>query len=179
MTSWRRKNKWAPYRSGLEKDIAEDLKQRGIRFEYESQHLQYRKRVNSGECDACGHNKVSQRRNYTPDFEIFLNSGGSLLIESKGNFTQSDRSKMLAVKKANPTLDIRFIFAANNKLQKAKDDRYSDWADKHGFLYEIGRAVPEAWLQPTSGVIREPHAARSSPIRVGRKHPKRKATRKS
>lgn len=170
--AWRRKNKWTPYRSGLEKGIADNLKELNVRFEYEGKHLQFGKRVNRGVCDACGGNKVHQLRTYTPDFEIWCDGGRSFLVESKGNFTQSDRAKMLAVKASNPDLDIRLLFAANNKLRKGKDERYSDWATKHGFTFHIGRTVPISWLQPSPDLhLREQDAPRpaSSDLHGGRK----------
>lgn len=137
---WGKKRK-SGYRSGLEEEIADDLLRRGVDFKYEFEKLEYRRKVQSGICDDCAGNKVFQRRTYTPDFRI-----GEVIVESKGRLTATDRGKMLAVKKANPTLDIRFIFASNNKLNKGKDERYSDWADKNGFQYHVGRAVPEEWV---------------------------------
>lgn len=144
--SWRHKKYAGKYRSGLEADIAKDLQSRGISFYYEHKKFTYNRRVTKGECEACGGSKVFQRRSYTPDFQL-----GETFIEAKGRFTGADRAKMLAVRESNEGLDIRLIFAANNKIQKNKDARYSDWADKHGFLYTIGRKVPDDWVPDGGG----------------------------
>lgn len=149
----RRQDKWKPYRSGLEAAFAKDLKDKKIEFRYEPEVIHYRKRVAKGVCDACGGDKTHQRRTYLPDFVIRVRTSGHtgeaerlLYIETKGRLTPADRAKMVAVKQDNPELDIRFIFGANNKLNnKNKNERYSDWAEKHGFLYSIGPVYPSAW----------------------------------
>lgn len=138
--SWGKKRKDG-YRSGLESDIAGDLKAKGRDFGYEDTKLSYLRRVAKGECGACGTNRVHQRLTYTPDFHV-----GDIFLEVKGRFTATDRGKMLAVKASNPTVDIRLIFALDNKLQKNSETRYSDWAEKHGFKYHVGRQVPQEWL---------------------------------
>lgn len=144
--------KWKPYKSKLEHDFAQSLKDNNIEFRYEGEILQYRKRVVGGICDSCGHDKTSQRRKYLPDFIIGAGKPdergrveGSYYIETKGNFTPADRAKMLAVAKDNPELDIRLVFSQNNKLQKKKDERYSDWAEKHSFPYHVGADYPARW----------------------------------
>lgn len=53
---------------------------------------------------------------------------------------------MIAVREANPALDIRMVFAADNKLHKHSPTRYSDWCVKNGFKYHIGIDVPREWL---------------------------------
>lgn len=85
-------------------------------------------------------------RNYIPDFTITFKDGRQLFIEAKGWLRSEDRSKMIAVKKANPTLDIRLLFQNDNKLNKNSKSRYSDWALKHGFPFAFKR-VPKEWLQ--------------------------------
>lgn len=91
--------------------------------------------------------KYSQDREYILDFIVDRKDHAPLLLEVKGYFRPQDRSKMLAVKAANPELDIRFIFAADNKISKRSNTRYSDWCKKHGFKYAIGK-VPYHWLYP-------------------------------
>ena len=154
--------KWKPYKSGLEFAIAEDLKRKGIEFRYEPETIQYRKRVVKGVCDACGGDKTSQRRTYLPDFRIRTVSSRAtveagttdyIYIETKGRLTASDRAKMVAVKQDNPGLDIRFIFGANNKLNKNKNERYEDWAAKHGFPSSTGLSVPDDWVREVGGAV--------------------------
>ena len=79
---------------------------------------------------------------YKPDF--LLPNG--IIVEIKGRFTAVDRAKHLAIKKQQPELDIRFVFAYDNKLFKASSTRYSVWCDKHGFKYAF-KKVPEEWLK--------------------------------
>lgn len=134
------------FRSGLEEVIAAQLESRGIEYQYEGYTLPYLRRVSSGVCDACGHNKVSQRKRYTPDFTVRqAGAAAPTVIEVKGRFKSSDRAKMLAVREANPGLDIRFVFGADNKLEKNNDKRYSEWCRDHGFLYAI-RTIPDDWF---------------------------------
>lgn len=149
--SWRRKKIKPPYKSGLEEGIADDLTRRGVVFQYELRSLGYRRRVPSGICDACGHRKVSQEKKYLPDFFI---ETPKIIVESKGRFTGKDRAKMLAVKEAYPELDIRFVFPSNNKLNKNKDARYSDWATEHNFPYHIGKSIPTDWCEGAAVGVR-------------------------
>ncbi len=82
---------------------------------------------------------------YTPDWRITRKDGSIFYIESKGYFTSQDRTKAKRVKEQHPELDIRFLFQKDNKLHKASNSRYSDWCQRHGFLYAIG-VIPEDWF---------------------------------
>jgi len=144
-------------RSKFEERLAASLTKRGIPYEYETLQLEYYTKVRGGVCDACGDEKqIYQRHWYTPDFILnkrevrVCNTEGStddtrLIIEAKGRFTSSDRTKMKAVKEAHPELDIRFVFMGNNKIHKNSDMRYQDWTDKHGFPSTI-KEIPDEWL---------------------------------
>lgn len=85
-------------------------------------------------------------RTYIPDFVVTRSDGTKLYIETKGYFRPADRSKMILVKKSNPSLDIRFLFVRNNKINKRSKTTYSDWCEKNGFPYAFGREVPLEWL---------------------------------
>jgi hypothetical protein len=116
------------YRSGLEDSISKDLKERGVKFEYETFKIKY---------------EVQENRTYTPDF--ILPNG--IIIESKGRFTTTDRKKHLLVKKQHPDLDIRFVFSnSRNKLYKGSKTTYAAWCEKHGFLYADKR-IPDEWTK--------------------------------
>jgi hypothetical protein len=81
--------------------------------------------------------------NYVCDFVVEQpDVGGYFLVEAKGYFRPEDRPKMRAVKEQYPELDIRLIFFQDNKL--GKNARCSDWAEKYGFKYAIGK-VPKDW----------------------------------
>jgi len=114
------------YRSGLEAEIAEQLENAGIEFEYEKMKVSYLRQAN-----------------YIPDFK--LPSG--IIIEAKGRLTQEDRSKMRLVKKQNPELDIRFVFSRSSaRLSKTSKTTYGTWCDKYGFPY-ADKTIPESWLK--------------------------------
>lgn len=116
------------FKSKLEVSVFENLKKRKARIRYEGIKFSY-----------------TLRRNYVPDIEVSLPGGGKRYIEVKGYLRPEDRAKMIAVKRDNPEIDIRFLFAKDNKITRSKL-RYSDWAKKYGFEYAIGE-VPKEWLR--------------------------------
>lgn len=128
-------------RSKFERRIAKALKDEGIPFEYESIQLEYYKNIRSSHCLDCESRNIAVSRWYTPDFVL---KNGDLIIETKGRFTSSDRTKMLAVMEDHPDLDIRMVFMRDNKLSKSSDTKYSEWCEKHGIKYAIGH-IPKEW----------------------------------
>jgi hypothetical protein len=128
-------------RSGLEVRVRKDLDARGIEYGYETVTLAYVKL-------SCPHCKeAADMGQYTPDFIIPRKKGKRLIIESKGYFDASDRSKMVKVKAANPDEDIRLLFQRDQKITKTSKTTYTSWAAKKGFICAIGDKVPEAWLK--------------------------------
>lgn len=114
-------------RSGLEQKVCEDLKARGVGYEYEQMKLKYI--------------RPESAHTYTPD--IVLQNG--IILELKGRFTAADRQKMLLVKKAHQGLDIRFVFSnSKTKISKASKTTYADWCLKNGFQY-CDKVVPVEW----------------------------------
>jgi len=115
------------FRSGLEYKIAKQLEDCGITYEYEKLRLKYQRPLST----------------YTPDFEI----PNGIIIEGKGKFVGSDRSKHLLIKERHPELDIRFVFSnSKSKLYKGSKQTYGGWCDKHGFKY-ADKVIPEEWLK--------------------------------
>ena len=112
-------------RSKLEAQIEEQLKALGCQYEYESKKYRY-----------------YSSHQYTPDFVL----GNGILLEVKGWFTAADRTKLMAIRKFYPEIDLRLVFGKNNKIHKKSETRYSDWCERHGFLYSIGE-VPEEWTK--------------------------------
>jgi hypothetical protein len=113
-------------RSGFERTLDTQLKKSGVDYDYEKLVLPF-----------------ITERTYTPDF-VLKRSG--IIIEAKGKLDQDTRSKMLAVKKAHPHLDIRFVFMrASNKLSKSSKQTYAHWAEKNGFPWADG-VIPQEWL---------------------------------
>lgn len=91
--------------------------------------------------------KYKVEHTYTPDFIL----ANGIWLEAKGYFTGKDRSKMLAVKKQNPEVDIRLVFQAPyNYLSKRSKTTYAKWADKHGFLWCRETQIPKEWLPTLS-----------------------------
>ena len=132
------------YRSGYESQIGQDLVLRNIDFEFEKQTFDYVSGVRGGVCMECGSKKTGKNRKYTPDF-IIPRDGPfkDLIVEAKGRFPSTDRSKMRDVRKANPDLDIRMLFQKRSKAQMLI---ISTWCEKFGFKYAFGSFVPEEWL---------------------------------
>ena len=117
------------YRSGLEDDIAKDLKDRGVNFEYEKLKVQW---------------QLLENKTYTPDFKL----PNGIIIESKGRFVQADRKKHLIIQDQHPFLDIRFVFSnSRSKLYKGAKSTYGDWCNKHGILYADKRIPDERLTQ--------------------------------
>ena len=111
-------------RSSLEKQVAALLDELKVDYSYEPEWLPY----------------VIEHR-YIPDFKI-----GDIYLETKGWFKPTDRRKMLAVKKANPDLDIRLVFQApHNKISKRSKTTYAKWDEKNGFPWCAYYAIPISW----------------------------------
>ena len=116
------------YRSGLEIKVKDYLRERKVRYKYESLKIE---------------GEELMYRTYTPDF--ILSNG--LIIEVKGRFTSDDRRKHLAIKKQHPNLDIRFVFeSSKRKLSKGAKSTYASWCERHKFVY-ADRVIPEEWLK--------------------------------
>jgi len=114
------------YRSKFEAAIAATLYKNKVAFSYESLELEY-------VLSCC----------YKPDF--ILNNG--VIVETKGFLSKEDRRKMVAVKAANPSLDIRFCFQnAKTKLSRGKKRSlsYGDWATRNGFPW-CHKTIPADW----------------------------------
>lgn len=113
------------YRSGFEDKVINDLKTKELPYKYESLKISYVK-----------------SHTYTPD--LILPNG--VVVELKGRFTSSDRSKHLEVKKQYPDIDLRFVFQdANKPLRKGSKTTYGMWATKNGFIWSQSTIPTEWW----------------------------------
>lgn len=118
-----------PYRSGLEDLIAEQLKNAGVKADYEKFSLPY-------VLPASNHT-------YTPDFVL----PNGIIIEAKGIFDATDRAKHLLIKKQYPHLDIRFIFSnAKAKIYKGSKTTLAAWCEKYGYRYAT-KEIPMSWFK--------------------------------
>lgn len=130
-----RKHNAHRYRSGLEKVVAEYLKQNKKNFRYEDLKIEW---------------KDLRYRTYTPDF--ILDNG--IIVETKGIFDNEDRRKHLAVREQHPELDIRLVFSnARAKLYKGSKTTYAMWCEKNNFLYSH-RVIPPDWLEEKGKAVK-------------------------
>ena len=114
--------------SGLESQIARDLTQLGVKFQYEKKVFTY--------------DKPARQARYKPDF--ILDNG--TIVEAKGYFPTADRQKHKLIKVQCPTLDIRFVFSnPNQRISKQSQTTYAMWCEQHGFKYAKG-TVPKEWV---------------------------------
>ena len=116
------------YRSGLEDKIAKELALQGVRFQYEPPGWVPYSRPQS---------------KYKPDF--LLPNG--IIIETKGQFLSSDRSKHKLIKEQHPDLDIRFVFSnSKSRIGKKSKTTYAMWCERNGFLY-ADKSIPPEWIE--------------------------------
>ena len=147
------------FRSGLEYSFAEDLEDKGVKYDYESNVISYV--------------RPESLHRYTPDFFVESKSGKTIIIETKGRFLAIDRRKHLAIKKQHPKLDIRFVFEnSKNKLRKGAKSTYGQWCIKYGFRY-YDRIVPEDWLKE-KGKNKHPKFVKFSGTKIRSKNDNKK-----
>ena len=115
------------YRSGLEQKVASELKALGIKFSYEPKGW-------------VTYNKPTSR--YKPDFVL----PNGIIVETKGQFLSSDRTKHKLIKEQHPNIDIRFVFSNSKKRLGSKSKTtYGMWCIKYGFDY-ADRSIPSEWI---------------------------------
>jgi len=114
------------FRSGLEEKVADLLEGLGVSYQYESEKLSY-----------------TIEHNYTPDFLL----PNYVYLETKGYWDAADRRKVLAVKRANPDIDLRMVFQSPfNKISKKSKTTYAQWCDKHDIPWTAYHNIPLEWL---------------------------------
>jgi hypothetical protein len=117
------------FRSGLEEQVANQIKAKGLKVEYEQTKISYV--------------IPESKHTYTPDFVL----PNGVIIESKGRFLLEDRKKHLLIKAQQPHLDIRFVFTSSSaKISKGSKTNYADWCVKNGFLY-ADKFIPDSWFK--------------------------------
>jgi len=118
--------KRSDFRSGLEYEVAKQLEDAGVTYEYEQTKIKYQKKPST----------------YLFDFEL----PNGIIVETKGYFKPADRSKHLLIKQQHPELDIRFVFSnSQNPLNKKSSTTYADWCERHGFKY-ADKYIPKDWI---------------------------------
>lgn len=92
---------------------------------------------------------IPPARKYTPDYKVRRHDGSYFFVEYKGYLRPQDKTKMKAIRKQYPDLDIRFVFQnANKPSYKGSKTTYGMWAEKNDFLWAEG-TIPEEWLNET------------------------------
>lgn len=115
------------FRSGLEVQIAKQLDDNGIAYEYEAHTIRY--------------TIPEETHRFSPDFVL----PNYIVIEGKGEFTSADRKKIAFVREQHPNIDLRFVFS-NSKARIGKKSKttYGMWCTKHGIPFS-DKLVPAAW----------------------------------
>lgn len=117
------------WKSGLEEVVAKQLREAGVKVEYETFQIEYV--------------KPQRTSKYKPDFVL----PNGIIVETKGRFITPDRQKHILVKKQHPALDIRFVFSSSkNRISKTSSTTYAMWCQKHGFQF-ADDLIPAAWLK--------------------------------
>lgn len=129
------------YRSGLEKDVAEQLRKHRISYRYEPKD------------GKIAYTIPSKKASYLPDFYITTRSGKTIIIECKGIWVYADRYKHLLIRQSHPDLDIRFVFSnPRSRIRKGSKTTYADICEGKGKGQFKGvtwkyatKKIPKAW----------------------------------
>ena len=120
------KKKTSKFRSKLEENIADLLKELGVSYEYETAKVPY-----------------TIQHTYNPDFILPHN----VYLEAKGYWSAEDRRKIKAVKRDNPDLDLRMVFQAPfNTISKRSKTTYAQWCERHDIPWTSWANIPLKWL---------------------------------
>jgi len=108
----RQSAKAAGFKSGLEEDFSNQLKEMGIPVKYEEESVKY----------------VIEHK-YTPDFCV----APGIYVETKGRFTGKDITKHLTVKKQHPGIVVILVFQNPNiPITTNSKTNYGQWCTKNG-----------------------------------------------
>ena len=126
----RLKKATSKFRSGLEEEIAKQLTDLGVSYDYETLTILYK--------------KPEQQSRYTPDFTL----PNGIIIEGKGQFLTSDRKKHRLIREQHgDKYDIRFVFSnPNQRIGKKSKTRYRDWCERYGFKW-AHLEIPKEWIE--------------------------------
>jgi hypothetical protein len=131
------------FASGYEFRVWTDIKKRGVRVEYEPLTFEYERRASGGRCKDCGSRNIIKVARYTPDFRL----NGYFLVETKGKYDASARSRMDDFVRSRPDIPVAMLFGADNWTTRTKTERYSGWCTKRGITFAVGDRIPESWIK--------------------------------
>jgi hypothetical protein len=149
----KKRQKTFNYRSGLEVKVADELKQLGVSFHYEPPGWVIYQKPHS---------------RYKPDFVL----PNGIIVETKGQFLSSDRSKHKLIKAQNPELDIRFVFSnSRTRIGSKSKTTYGMWCERLGFQY-ADKSIPLEWLEETLPKATKEHTRALLKCKQGKKQRK-------
>jgi hypothetical protein len=115
------------FRSGLEVQLAKQLDDNQIPYEYEGTTLKY--------------SQPEEVKRYTPDFIL----PNCIVVEGKGQWDTADRKKMKLVRQQHPDIDIRMVFSRSaQRISKKSKTTYGDVCRSLGILY-ADKWIPAGW----------------------------------
>ena len=121
------------FRSGLEDNVNDMLKEHNKSFSYESEKISYI--------------QPETKHNYTPDFVLNKIDGNKMYVETKGRWVKTDRLKFDLIFEQYSDIDIRFVFQnPNAKLYKGSKTTYAQYCDKKGWKW-AKKDIPQDWLK--------------------------------
>lgn len=122
----------AGFRSALERRVACQLADKGIKFEYEPETFEY--------------TVPESDHRYTPDFKLICKSTKeAIYVEVKGYMDAKEARKYIFVRDSNEGLDLRFVFQNAYAKMPHRQTSYAQWAEKNGFQWADKR-VPMEWV---------------------------------
>ena len=130
----KRNRETSKYRSKFEQRIAENLANKRVKFEYETQSIPY-----------------IVEKNYKPDF--ILPNG--ILVEAKGYFRSQDQRKHRLLKEQHPELDIRMLVMKLDARVQGSKMTWREWCIKYDIKYAENE-VPREWLNEQKLQITNP-----------------------
>lgn len=150
----RRKITKGRFRSIFERKIANTLRTKGVKYDYEREtYVWYSKGTNLILCPNCGEVAGLVKRQYTPDF--FIRDTG-VVIEAKGRLTRYDRAKLIDITERHPDLDLRILFQVDAVFTTSKGGKNkrgltnSQWAQENGIPWAVagreGNKIPDSWI---------------------------------
>jgi hypothetical protein len=120
------------YRSKFEAAVAADLRNRGVKFEYEGERIFY-----------------AIPATYVTDFTIPATesiTGEPIYVETKGYLDPPSKRKLIAVRNDNPGMDLRLLLQKGKRKRSGKLTKEAEWCNRNNFKWAEGR-VPDAWLK--------------------------------
>ncbi len=117
----------AGYRSGLEVQLAQQLDDNKIPYEYEGTTLKYV--------------EPETVRRYTPDFVL----PNAIVVEGKGQWVTADRKKLKLIRQQYPDIDLRMVFSnSRSRISKKSKTTYADVCKTLGIPY-ADKWIPALW----------------------------------